>query len=98
MTWLLQEQLQIFHNVIQNAHNLNHSHKAGGMTTALSQGQKIMEELNQLITSKLLSWKDGSNCARRRAWVRNKGKILRLRNELKEARDAIIMAICTETL
>jgi hypothetical protein len=65
---------------------------------ALSRARNIIEELHQVITVKLVRRGDGSGRARRRAWLRNKQKIVRLRDNLKDAREALLGALSADLL
>ena len=60
---------------------------------ALSRARKIIEELKELITVKLVRRADGSERARRRAWLKYKHKVVKLRDNLKEARKFLLEAL-----
>jgi hypothetical protein len=84
--------------VIQGINDLNQNPTESIVGTTLSRGQQIIEQLHQLVTVKLVKHGRGSDRARRRAWVRNKSKVLRLRDSLKEARETIVVALTANTM
>lgn len=68
------------------------------MATTLSGGKKIIEQLHQLVAVKLVRHGEGSDRARRRAWVRDKSKILTLCNSLKDVRETLVVALTANSM
>ena len=57
-----------------------------------------MEDLHRLITVQLVKQGDRSGRARRRAWLRSKNKIVRLRENLKAKEELLLAALGAEML
>jgi hypothetical protein len=65
---------------------------------ALSRAQAVLGELNQMIDLKLIRQGECTGRSRRRAWVRNKRNIIRLRDNLKDARESLLGVLSAEIL
>ena len=64
----------------------NEDYRSAGVTSALSGAERTMQRLNQLVQIRLSKKVEGTSRVRRRAWVRNKMKILKLQDALREHR------------
>ena len=64
----------------------------------LSRARRIIEELHQVINVKLVRQEGGSGRARRRAWLRNKQNVGRLRDNLEDVRKALLEALSADLL
>ena len=56
----------------------------------------VIKELHELIVVKLMRQRNGPGRARYRAWMRYKRDIVFLLDKLKDVREAILGAICTD--
>ena len=66
----------------------------GIVMITLSKAQATIDQLNQLIETKLLKHTVGETSkARRRAWGRNKSKIQRFRDDLLQSRENLLAAL-----
>lgn len=70
--------------------------KEDGLNCALSRAQRIIEQLHRVIVEELIKQGDGSHRIRRRAWMMNKSKIVNLYEDLKDVREALLIALSTE--
>ncbi|KAI0101440.1 hypothetical protein F4776DRAFT_499381 [Hypoxylon sp. NC0597] len=89
----LDEQIEVFRCVLQTIEEAPRQAMDKAVTITLFRAQKIVEDLHQLLTVKLSSQSNGSNRARRRAWLKNKRKIVSLRDNLKDARETLSVAL-----
>ncbi|KAG4441393.1 hypothetical protein IFR05_003150 [Cadophora sp. M221] len=90
----LQEQLENFNSLVQEIDRSQGEGTDGIITQSLTRAKLSIEQLHQLIQIKLLkNLNGGTSRARRRAWTRNKSKILALRDVLKECRDNLSVAL-----
>ncbi|KAL8724138.1 MAG: hypothetical protein Q9181_006966 [Wetmoreana brouardii] len=65
---------------------------------ALFRAKRQLAELNQLITVKLIKQGNGPGRVRRRAWLRNKRKIVRFQEKLKMAKEILLGILNAELL
>ncbi|OTA92698.1 hypothetical protein M434DRAFT_31602 [Hypoxylon sp. CO27-5] len=89
----LDEQIEVFRCVLRTIEEAPKQSTDKGVVIALFRAQKIVEDLHQLLTVKLSSQSTGSNQARRRAWLKNKRKVVSLRDNLKDARETLSLAL-----
>ena len=89
---ILQEQLVQF-QVLVNTVKENEDYRNAGVTSALLGAERTIQRLNQLVQSRLLKKLEGTSRVRRRAWVRNKTKILKLQDALREHRAELVAAM-----
>ncbi|KAH7418993.1 kinase-like domain-containing protein [Cadophora sp. MPI-SDFR-AT-0126] len=90
----LQEQLENFSTLVQEIDRSQGEGTDSVVTQSLTRAKLSIEQLHQLIQIKLLKNLDGGRSrAHRRAWARNKSKILVLRDVLKECRDNLSVAL-----
>lgn len=68
------------------------------IATALSRAKHTLDKLNQLVQGKLVKNIHGTSRARRRLWARNKSKIDRIQNELKEHRANLTAALSAKNM
>ncbi|KAL8920991.1 MAG: hypothetical protein Q9172_004255 [Xanthocarpia lactea] len=94
----LQEQLQAFLDVVESVDVTVNGSTQKTLHSSLSRARNVIEELHQLITVKLVRQGNGSGRVRRRAWLRNRRNIVRLQSKLKDVREALLGAICTDLL
>ncbi|KAL8692620.1 MAG: hypothetical protein Q9218_002384 [Villophora microphyllina] len=94
----LQEQLKAFCDVVESIEATIEATAQKPLHSALCIARKVMEELHELITVKLIGLGSSSGRARRRAWLRNKRNIVRLHDKLKDVRETLLGAICTDLL
>lgn len=71
----------------------NEQYRCAGVTSALLGAERTMQRLNQLVQIRLLKNVEGTSRVRRRAWARNKSKILGLQDALKEHRAELVAAM-----
>ena len=71
----------------------NEQYYCAGVTSALSGAERTIQRLNQLVQVRLLKKVEGTSRVRRRAWARNKSKILKLQDALKEHRAELVAAM-----
>jgi hypothetical protein len=84
-----QEQISIFRNILQALDATTDS----SMQDPLSRAEGIINELQYVITAKLIRQGGDSDFTRRGAWLRNKAKIASLRDDLKETREVLGLAL-----
>ncbi|KAL8910060.1 MAG: hypothetical protein Q9171_004614 [Xanthocarpia ochracea] len=94
----LQEQLQAFLDVVESVDATVNGSTQKTLHSSLSRARNVIEELHQLITIKLVRQGNGSGRVRRSAWLRNRRNIVRLHDKLKDVREALLGAICTDLL
>lgn len=92
------EQLRSFCDVVEHIEKTNEVSQRPTLQASLSRAYKIIKDLHGLVTTKLIDSRDGTTRARRRAWLRNKRKIVRLQDKLKDVREALLGAVCTDLL
>lgn len=66
--------------------------------TIHSTAKSTLEKLSQLVQVKLLKNIHGTSRARKRAWARNKSKVYKMQNELKELRASLKAAMGASSL
>jgi hypothetical protein len=93
---LLQEQVQIFRGILRTVEATREGLEHEALDCALSRARTIIEELYQVIILKLVREGRGSGKMRRLAWMRYKSKVVRLRDDLKDAREALLVALSTD--
>ena len=64
----------------------------------LSKAQSTLEELDQLLQVKFLRNIHSTSRARKRAWARNRSKVYKMQNDLKELRASLIAAMGASSL
>ena len=89
----VQEQVELSHDTLEAAQAPTEISTQNILHWALSRARKIIEDLKQLITVNLIRHVDGSEWARRRAWVKNKHRIVKLRDNLEDARKFLFEAV-----
>ncbi|KAI9869310.1 MAG: hypothetical protein M1813_000099 [Trichoglossum hirsutum] len=92
----LQEQVQIFRGILRTVEATREGLENEALDSTLSRARTIIEELYQVITLKLVREGRGSDKMRRLAWMRYKSKVVRLRDDLKDAREALLVALSTD--
>ncbi|MCJ1385587.1 hypothetical protein MMC17_008710 [Xylographa soralifera] len=92
------EQLEHFTNLIKEIHSQHTMSSSAVITASVLRAKLTMEQLNQLIHIKILKNVDGTARARRRAWTRNKSKLYRLQDVLKEHRENFAAALTANSL
>ncbi|MCJ1383576.1 hypothetical protein MMC17_006690 [Xylographa soralifera] len=85
----LQEQIDVLSNVFQAAEAVTDS----SIQEPLSRARSIIDELQYVIAVKLIKQGGGSDIARRGACLRNEAKIISLRDDLRETREALSLAL-----
>jgi hypothetical protein len=93
---LPQEQVQIFRGILRTVEATREGLENEALDSKLSRARTIIEELYQVITLKLVREGRGSDKMRRLAWMRYKSKVVRLRDDLKDAREALLVALSTD--
>ncbi|KAI0165377.1 hypothetical protein GGR52DRAFT_585411 [Hypoxylon sp. FL1284] len=93
----LKEQIQVFQCVLQVVEGLT-GQPTDALVTTLRRAQKTVEDLHQLVIVKLIRQGSWSGRARRRAWLRNKSKIATLRDNLRDARETLWVALSASSL
>lgn len=68
------------------------------VNSTLYKARKIAEDLHRMIIVKLVRQGGGSGRARLRAWLRNKSKIVALRDNLKDALERLWVALNVSSL
>ena len=76
----------------------NEDYRSAGLTSALLGAERTMQRLNQLVQIRLSKKVDGTSRVRRRAWVRNKTKILKLQDALKEHRAEFVASMTASNM
>ena len=71
----------------------NKDYRCASVTSALLGAERTIQRLNQLVQIRLLKKVEGTSRVRRRAWVRNKSKILKLQDALREHRAELVAAM-----
>ena len=71
---------------------------SAAIATILSTAKSTLEKLNQLVQVKLLKNIHGTFRARKMAWARNKSKVYKWQNELKELRAILTAAMGARSL
>ncbi|KAF2181029.1 hypothetical protein K469DRAFT_692278 [Zopfia rhizophila CBS 207.26] len=94
----LEEQVQIFHRIIQAVEKMREAPAESALSDPLSRAQKVIEELHVLLHDKLLGQGRGLNRARRMAWLQNKRKIVTLCGKLKCATNALCVAMSKDLM
>ena len=85
----------LFRSVVQTLNTAAVLSMQNVLLRALSDARGIVEELYQMITVKLVRQGNGSG---RAAWWRNKSRIVRLHESLKEARANLLAALSADLL
>ncbi|KAI1398654.1 hypothetical protein F4819DRAFT_467854 [Hypoxylon fuscum] len=94
----LHEQVQVFRCVLQAVQEIPRHSPNTALTSTLCRAEKIVEDLHQLLTIKLLRQGGKSDRTRRRAWLRNKSKIVMLRDNLRDARETLWVALSANSI
>jgi len=90
---LLQQQVQDFSAVLQTIEATHNTIEHEVLNSTISRAREIVQELQSVITAKLLKKNAGSNSnAKRRGWVRYRSKIVKLRENLEYAQTALMAA------
>ncbi|KAH7020494.1 hypothetical protein EDB80DRAFT_821519 [Ilyonectria destructans] len=89
---------QKLHEVLREVNNTTGDPPKGAIHEILLKAQKVLLDLNQLLTIKLLRSGEGSGRARRRAWLMNKGNIAAIRDELKDVRVNLLIALSMQLM
>ena len=76
----------------------NEDYRSASVTSALLVAERTMQRLNQLVQIRLSKKVEGTSRVRRRAWVRNKTKILKLQDALKEHRAELVASITASNM
>lgn len=94
---ILQEQILQF-QVLVNTVKENEDYRSTGVTSALLGAERTIQRLNQLVQIRLLRKVEGTSRFRRRAWARNKSKILKLQDTLREHRAELVAAMTASNM
>ena len=94
---MLQEQLLQFQDLVKTVKE-NERYRCAGVTSALLGAERTIQRLNQLVQIRLLKKVESTSRVRRRAWARNKSKILKLQDALKEHRAELVAAMTASKL
>lgn len=93
-----QEEAHLFQEVLREVNNAVGDSPTGAVHEILLKAQKVLLDLNQMLTLKLLRSGEGSGRARRRAWLMNKGNITAIRDELKDVRVNLLIALSMHSM
>jgi hypothetical protein len=93
-----QEQVRLFRQMVEEADQLIGHRTGGTIHDILLEAKRILSDLNHLLTEKLLRRSDGLDRARRGAWLMNKARIMTLRDELKDARLNLSVALTMQLM
>jgi hypothetical protein len=94
----LQDQVRSFRNLVSQIYAVAPSGSTsldGVLSQPLCSAQHAIQELDFLLKAKLLKQGQGSNRARRRAWLRHKSSISLLRSKLRDAREMLSIGLNT---
>jgi hypothetical protein len=94
----LQEQVEHFTNLVKEINDQHAVSLSSVIKTSLSRAKITLEQLDQLIQVKILKNVNGTSRARRRAWTRNRSKVYKIQNALKEHRVNLLAAISANSL
>ena len=94
---VLQEQLLQF-QVLVNTVKENEDYRTASVISALPGAERTIHRLNQLVQIRLSKKVEGTSRVRRRAWVRNKTKILKLQDALREHRAELVAAMTASNM
>lgn len=90
--------MEHFSILLEGIHRQERVCNSVAVATTLSTAKSTLEKLNQLVQVKLLKNMHGTSRARKRAWARNKSKVYKMQNELKELRASLTAAMGASTL
>ena len=88
-----QAQVEHFSILLEGIHHQEGVCNSAAVATILSTAKSTLEKLNQLVQVKLVKNMHGTSRARKRAWARNKSKVYKMQNELKELRASLTAAM-----
>lgn len=88
--------LEAFDGIIQDARNLTYGTAEAAVVGQGLREQQMVEHLNQSVKAKLVRHKIGNNRARRLAWLRNKGKVVKLHKKFREGCECFYACHCHE--
>lgn len=91
-------QLQLFHQVLQALKQVIGNSPSDVVRDILLRAQRVLAELNQVVELSLIRSPDGSTQIRRRAWLRNRARAVRLLEQLKDIRANLAVALSTELM
>ena len=89
----LQDELQDFSELMVNLENLHFDKSFNIVEPALIRVKFTIEQICQIIQVKILKNKNGSWRARKRAWFRNRSRLMRLRDSLRESKNELSIAM-----
>ena len=95
---LPQEEVHLFHGVVRAVEAATTVSIQPLLRSALSRAQIVVEDLNRLITVKLIGQGNGSGRARRRTLLRSRKHLMKLCDSLREARKALSEALSVDIL
>jgi hypothetical protein len=94
----VKKQVEIFQALLLDAKAAGQKHGDRSLHTAISEAQAVVDELLSFISQKLMRQGRDSYQARRKAWLRQKSKVVALGDRLKEARENVSLALNTGIL
>lgn len=65
------------------------------IVTTLAKTREILDQLDKLLRSKILSEANGSSRVRRRAWAKHRTKVYDLHRSLADYKESLMIAILT---
>jgi hypothetical protein len=95
---MLQEEIEIFQQVLRVAETTSPNSHNSILLSTITRAQKIVENVEEIITENLLRQGGSTNRARKRNWVHHKTNIVHLCNRLKEARENVRDALVLDVL
>lgn len=95
---LLKEQIEDFACLVNEIENQPAISLSITISTLLSRAKLSLEQLDQIVKNKILRNANGTPRARRRAWVKNRSKICRIQDALKEHRLNLLAAMGSSSL
>ncbi|MCJ1429915.1 hypothetical protein MMC29_007830 [Sticta canariensis] len=94
----LEAQVEHFSILLEGIHRQEGVYNSAAVATILSTVNSTLEKLNQLVQVELVKNMHGTSRARKRAWARNKSKVYKMQNELKELRASLTAAMGASSL
>ena len=94
----LQEQVGNFTSILKEIDDQQALSLSTVITRNLSRAKLTLEQLDQLIRARILKNVNGTSRARRRAWTRNKSKVGKFQDALKDHRMDLLAAISANSL
>lgn len=95
---LLKEQLENFTSLVNEIDIQPENSLSTAISTNLSRAKLTLEQLDQLLKAKVSRNANGTPRARRRAWTRNRSKVYKLQDALKEHRLNLLAAMSARNL